>query len=492
MPEQTNRGSSSLDSDRMKQLIGGQWVDAKAGGTWDLIDPGNEEVVQQVPFGGAEDVAAAIDAASAAFPGWAAKTAYQRADVLERAATWIEANVGELSRITTEESGKPLGDSKGEWLSGCSYLRWFAGEGVRAYGRIVPPSAPKRRIMVIPQPLGVVGTITAWNFPVYNIVRTWAAALAAGNTVVGRPSEFTPRSGFMLGRALVEGGAPEGVINVVNGDADAMGKAMLGDTRLRKLAFTGSVRVGKLLMDGASQTLTRLALELGGNAPVIVFPDAGDISRLARLAARFKVRNAGQVCIAPQRFYIHEDVAEEFESAVVANMKEFKVGHGMEEGVAVGPLINAKQRERVEELVAATADAGGKVLTGGRRVERKGYFYEPTVVSGVGRGMALDDTEVFGPVMPVSTFASTEEVIERANAGEAGLAAYLFTRDLNTALIVSERLEVGMVAINDWMPVAAEAPFGGVKGSGMGRETGSEGLAEYLEHKAVFIGGVQL
>ncbi len=483
---------ADLGAPQRRMLIGGEWVDAASGGTWDLVDPGSEEVVDQVAYGGADDVAAAIDAASAAFPDWAAKTAYERAAVLEKAAAWVTRRADDLARVTTEESGKPLGDSKGEWLSAASYLRWFAGEGVRAYGRIVPPSAPKRRIWVVPQPLGVVGTITAWNFPVYNIVRTWAAALAAGNTVVGRPAEYTPRSAFLLGHALMESGAPAGVINVVNGDPEAMGQAMLDDPRLRKIAFTGSTRVGKLLMDGASKTLTRLSLELGGNAPVIVFPDAGDMTRVARLAARFKVRNAGQVCIAPQRFLVHEQVADDFTGAVAQAMQGMKVGHGTEEGTMVGPLINAKQLGRVEELVGATVAAGAKVAVGGRRPDRKGYFYEPTVVTDVRPGMPLDTEEVFGPVLPVASFGSVDEVIERANASEAGLAAYVFTQDLNTALVMSERLEAGMVAINDWMPVTAEAPFGGVKGSGFGRETGSEGLSEYLEQKTVFVGGVQL
>ncbi|HEX7001603.1 MAG TPA: NAD-dependent succinate-semialdehyde dehydrogenase [Trueperaceae bacterium] len=494
MPDGDKTGTQDIDfgAAQRRMLIGGEWVDARGGGTWDLVDPGSEEVIDQVAFGGADDVVAAVDAAQAAFPDWAGRTAYQRAAVLEKAAAWVEGHADELAAVTTGESGKPLGDSKGEWLSAASYLRWFAGEGVRAYGRIVPPSAPKRRIWVVPQPLGVVGTITAWNFPVYNIVRTWAAALAAGNTVVGRPAEYTPRSAFLLGHALMESGAPAGAINVVNGDPEAMGQAMLDDPRLRKLAFTGSVRVGKILMDGASKTLTRLALELGGNAPVIVMPDAANLGRVAKLAARFKVRNAGQVCIAPQRFLVHQDVADDFTGAVVEAMQGMKVGHGAEEGAMVGPLINAKQRERVEDLVAATVSAGAQVAVGGKRPDRRGYFYEPTVVTGVQPGMPLDSQEVFGPVMPVASFGDLDEAVERANAYEAGLAAYVFTQDLNTALVLSERIEAGMVAINDWMPVTAEAPFGGVKGSGMGRETGSEGLSEYLEQKAVYIGGVQV
>ncbi len=472
------------------QLIGGEWVGAVDGGLWDLVDPGNEELIERVPFGGAADARAAIDAAAAAYPTWSAKTAYERAAVLEGAAAWITSRLDELARITTEESGKPLADSRGEWLSATGYLRWFAGEGIRAYGRTVPPRAPGRRILVQPQPLGVVATITAWNFPVYNIVRTWAAAMAAGNTVVGRPSEFTPRSAMYLAAALVAGGAPAGVVNVVNGDPAAMGEAFLGDPRVRKLAFTGSVRVGKLLMDGASRTLTRLALELGGNAPVIVFPDAPNIQRLAEVAARFKVRNAGQVCISPQRFYVHESVRDEFVTAAARALEAMKVGHGAEEGVQVGPLINDRQRLRVEELVAASVASGARLVTGGRRLERRGYFYQPTLVDGVGSGTPLYEEEAFGPVMGVTTFAAADEVIAAANASEAGLAAYVFTRDLNTALLVSERLECGMVGVNDWMPVTPEAPFGGVKGSGIGRETGSEGINEYLEQKAVFFGGL--
>lgn len=476
----------------LKLLVGGEWVDAARGGVWDLIDPGSEEVVRQVPFGDAEDVARAVDAAAAAQPAWAAKTAYERAKVLERAAAWIRENVDELARLTTLESGKPLAEARGEWLSATNYLTWFAGEGVRVYGRTVPAMAPGRRISVVPQPIGVVATITAWNFPVYNIVRTWGAALAAGNAVVGRPSEFTPHSAMLLGQALTEGGAPAGVVNVVNGDAEAMGRALLDDPRVRKIAFTGSPRVGRILMDGASRTLTRLALELGGNAPVIVFPDAHDLEGLATLAARFKVRNAGQVCIAPQRYYLHESVADEFTARVVAAMRALKVGHGLEEGVQVGPLINERQLGRVAELVTAAAAAGATVATGGGRLARRGYFFEPTVVTGVAPDARLFEEEIFGPVLPITTFSSAAEVLERANATEYGLAAYVFTSDLNTALAMSERLEFGMVGVNDWMPVTPEAPFGGVKGSGMGRETGAEGIMEYLDQKAVFIGGVEL
>jgi len=295
-----------------------------------------------------------------------------------------------------------------------------------------------------------------------------------------------------LAQALHEAGAPEGVINVINGDPPGMAQAMLDDARVRKIAFTGSPRVGKILMDGASRTMTRLALELGGNAPVIVFPDVKDIGRLAKLAARFKARNCGQVCIAPQRFYVHQDVVEAFEAGVVEAMSKLRVGHGLDEGVHVGPLINDQQRRRVEEMVEAGRAAGARVLTGGHRLDRPGYFYAPTVVSDVVGGMALHDDEIFGPVLPITSFSTAEQALAEANATEYGLAAYVFTEDLNTSIVMSERLEFGMVAINDWMPVTAEAPFGGVKGSGLGRETGSEGILEYLESKAVYVGGVSL
>lgn len=481
-----------MPEDHHEQLIDGSWVGAHGAGTWDLMNPATEEVVEVVPFGGAEDARAAIDAAAAAFPAWSQATAYQRAEVLEGAAAWINERADALARITTEESGKPLSEAKGEWLSATTYLSWFAGEGVRAYGRSVPSRVGKRRISVLPQPLGVVGTITAWNFPVYNLVRTWAAALAAGNTVVGRPSEYTPRSGMLLGRALHEAGAPAGVVNVINGDPPAMAGAMLDDPRVRKIAFTGSPRVGRLLMDGASRTLTRLALELGGNAPVLIFPDVPDLARLARQAARIKARNCGQVCIAPQRFYVHESIADAFEGLVSDAMQGLRVGPGMEEGTQVGPLINARQRERVEELVGATLERGARLVTGGARLQRPGFFYAPTVVAEVTAGMPLHDQEIFGPVLPLTRFGDASEALAMANAGEYGLAAFVFTQDLNTATIAAERLEYGMVGVNDWLPVTAEAPFGGVKGSGMGRETGSEGLAEYMENKAIFLGGVSL
>ncbi|MEM7736138.1 MAG: NAD-dependent succinate-semialdehyde dehydrogenase [Deinococcota bacterium] len=473
-----------------QQFIHGEWTNAANGGTWDLINPATEKVIQTVPFGDARDATQALDAASSALPAWADKTSYARGDVLLAAADWLLERVDELAVITTEESGKPLGESRAEWRSATNYLKWFAAEAPRAYGRTIPARAPGRRIEVRYQPVGVVGTITAWNFPVYNIVRCWAAALAAGCTVVGRPSEYTPRSAMAIAQALAESGAPTGVINLINGDPASMAGVMLDDARCRKISFTGSPRVGKLLMEGAAKTVTKLSLELGGNAPVLVFPDAGEVSRLARQSVTWKYRNAGQVCIAPQRFYVHESIADEFTETSARLSAGLTVGNGQDSATDIGPLINATQRERVAALVNNTVSAGAELHTGGEVVDGQGYFYTPTVVSGVSKDMPLHREEAFGPVMSMVPFNDIDEALALANDNEYGLTAFVFTQSLNIANRVADRLEYGMICINDWLPATPEAPFGGVKQSGIGRETGSEGLFEYLEAKTVFTGNL--
>ena len=473
-----------------RMLIGGAWVDARAGTTWDLVDPGRGVAIDRVPFGGADDARAAVDAAAAAFRGWSRLPPHRRGEVLEAAADWIRARADALARLSAEESGKPLGEAKAEWLSACNHLAWFAAEGARAYGRIVPSRVPTRRIEVRPEPIGVVATITAWNFPVYNVVRSWAAALAAGCTVVGRPSELTPRSAFALAQALHESGAPSGVVNVVNGDPAGMAQVFLDDTRVRKIAFTGSPRVGKLLMDGASRTLTRLGLELGGNAPVLVFPDV-DVPEVARQAASWKLRNAGQVCVAPQRFLVHADVAEAFTEAVAAEVAALRVGHAFEAGTHVGPLVTDRHRSRVADLVARSVAGGAQVVAGGAALEREGFFYAPTVLRDVPEGAPVLTDEVFGPVLPVQPFRDLDQALRLANATEYGLAAFVMGHGLETVHAAVAGLEFGMVAVNDWLPATPEAPFGGVKGSGLGRESGAEGLAEYQELKTVYVGGLR-
>jgi acyl-CoA reductase-like NAD-dependent aldehyde dehydrogenase len=473
-----------------KQLINGEWVDAADGGTWELINPATEELLGMMPYGGANDARAALDAAADAFPNWSRKTPYERAEIMLRAAAWIRPRLDDLAVITSEECGKPLREARGEWNTGANLLEWYAEEGKRNYGRIIPSRVGGKRIMVMHQPVGVVGVITAWNFPVYNLARAWAAALAAGCTIVGRPSEFTPRSAMIYAYALHQAGAPAGVVNVINGDPDAMGKVMLNDPRCRKISFTGSTRVGKLLMDGASQTVTKLALELGGNAPVIILPDV-NVEEVAKQTITFKYRNNGQTCITPQRFLVHHQIVEEFTDRVAELSKALQVGVGIHPSTDVGPLINARQRDRIAALVEGAAGDGAALLSGGSRPAQleRGYFYTPTVMAGVKPDMPIYREEIFGPVLPILAFSDADEALALANALEYGLAAYVQTNDLSTAIHLYEGLEFGLVAVNDWLPSAPEAPFGGMKGSGMGRECGLEGLFEYTEAKTIFLGG---
>jgi len=471
-----------------KQLIGGSWVDAADGRRWELINPATEEAIASVPFGGSADAQAAIEAASAAADSWANLGPYRRSDILRTAADLLAERADEYGRITSAESGKPLAQAVAEWKSAPDYLRFAAEESKRIGGRIIPATHPAKRIEVTYQPVGVVGIIAAWNFPVYNVNRASASALAAGCTVIVRPSEYTPMSAFAYGQVLVDAGVPEGAFNIINGDPEAMAQTMLNDPRVRKIQFTGSTRVGKILMDGASRTVTQLSLELGGNAPVLIMPDIDDLEAVAISAVGAKYRNGGQVCTSPQRFIVHDAVAQEFTDAVTGLSADLAVGDPFDAATAVGPLINATQRDRVDALVGATVDAGGTVKVGGRRPDMPGFFFEPTVIAGdIGQAPVMTE-EVFGPVMPVTSFDDVDAAIELANSVEHGLTAYVWTSRLDTAMSVADRLEYGMVGINEWYPAAAQAPFGGVKQSGLGRESGTEGVLEYLEPKTRFYG----
>jgi len=474
-----------------KQYIGGEWRDASNGGTWDVLNPATEEVVRTVPFGTGTDCHAAIDAAAAAFHPWAERTAYERAAVLKSAADLMRARADDLARTTVLESGKPFAQARGEWIVSADLFEWFAEEGKRAYGRVVPARVGSKRLIVLKQPVGVVGVITAWNFPAYNVARASAAALAAGCTVVARPSEFTPLTAIEMMNVLVDAGIPAGVMNLVNGEPDAMGQAMLAHPACAKVHFTGSVRVGKHLMDGASKTVTRLSLELGGNAPVLVFPDV-DLAKVATGAVASKFRNSGQVCIAPQRFLVDRRVAEEFIGNVGERVMSLRLGPGLDPETQVGPLINARQRDRVAALVDSARASGATVRVGGQRPpdRDKGYFYQPTVVADVAPSMPIYAEEIFGPVMPVATFDDVDQAVALANATRYGLAAYVWTNDMRTAVRAWERLEFGMIGVNEWTPQSVEAPFPGWKESGLGREGGLEGLEEYLETKVVALGGL--
>jgi acyl-CoA reductase-like NAD-dependent aldehyde dehydrogenase len=389
------------------------------------------------------------------------------------------------------ECGKPIQQSQAEWGIASDLFDWFAEEGKRAYGRWVPSRNPAKRQLVIRQPIGVVGLITAWNFPAYNVARSAAAALAAGCTLVIRPSEYTPLTAMEMVNILLEAGVGDGVVNLVNGDPESMGQEMLRNPRCAKIHFTGSQRVGKLLMDGASKTVKRLSLELGGNAPVLIFPDV-DPEPAAAGAVAAKFRNAGQVCISPQRFLVHQQIAEEFTERVTSHVAKLHVGDGLASDSIVGPLITARQRERVEEMIQESRTAGAQIAYGGKRPASlpRGYFLEPTVVTDVHAHMPLFHAEVFGPVLPIATFSDTEEAIELANRTRYGLSAYVWTRDLRTAIRTAEHLEFGMVGVNEWGPQSTEVPFTGWKESGIGSEAGSEGLQEYLETKLIAFGGL--
>jgi acyl-CoA reductase-like NAD-dependent aldehyde dehydrogenase len=474
---------------KTQQLIDGKWIDAVGGGRWDVIDPATEQVVANVPFGDARDVVLAIDAAHRAFPAWRARTPYDRGAILTAAATLMRTRADALGELTVRESGKPLAEAVREWQIAADLFDWFAEEGKRVNGYTIPSRVATKRMLVLKEPIGVVGVITAWNFPAYNPARAIAAALAAGCTVVVRPAELTPLSAMAMADALVEAGLPPGVLCLVNGEPVAMGQAMLDHPELRKISFTGSVPVGKLLMDGASRTMTRLSLELGGNAPVLILPDV-DIEAVARASVAARFRNAGQVCISPQRFFVERGKLARFEEIVVEETRKLPVGSGLDPATRIGPLISGRHRERVEGLIAAATSAGAKVRTGGTRPQRSGFFLEPTVLGDLQPTMPVFADEVFGPLFVMSAFDQLDDAIAAANATRYGLAAYVWTNDLRAAMHAYERLEFGIVGINEWAPHATEAPFSGRKDSGVGHESGREGLHDNLETKLVSFGGV--
>jgi succinate-semialdehyde dehydrogenase len=474
-----------------QQLIGGAWQNASNGGTWDVLNPATEEVVRTVPFGSAQDCARALDAAFAALPAWSGKTAYERGAVLKKSAELMRERARDLARTTVLESGKPMVQAKGEWGVAADLFEWFAEEGKRVYGRWVPARNAAKRQLVIRQPIGVVGLITAWNFPAYNVARAAAAALAAGCTIVIRPSEYTPLTAMEMVNILLEAGVNGGSVNLVNGEPESMGQEMLGNPKCAMIHFTGSPRVGKLLMDGASKSVKRLSLELGGNAPVLVFPDV-DLGQVAASAVTAKFRNAGQVCISPQRFLVHHEIAEPFTAQVTAHVSKLRVGDGLAPDSNVGPLINARQRDRVEEMVHASQAAGARIAIGGKRPasQPRGYFFEPTIMTDVQAESPVFQAEIFGPVLPIVKFDDADAAIELANSTRYGLGAYIWTNDLRAAIRTAERLEFGMVGVNEWTPQSTEVPFTGWKESGLGRESGAEGLEEYLETKLIAFGGM--
>jgi succinate-semialdehyde dehydrogenase/glutarate-semialdehyde dehydrogenase len=472
-----------------RMFIDGRWCDADSGRTLAVTNPADEATITEVAYGGRAEAERAVDAAAKAMPAWRALSVMDRARILKRAAELIRQRADVLARTMTTEQGKPLPEARTEILHTADTFEWFAEEAKRAYGRTIPQWAGNRRHYAIKHPVGVVGTITPWNFPAALPSRKIAPALAAGCTVVSRPAEQTPLVLIGMFECLAEAGVPAGVANLVLGPAREVADVFFERPEVRKISFTGSTEVGKELIRRGADQVKRLSLELGGHAPLIVFPDA-DVEQVAKLAVIGKFRNNGQVCIAPSRFYVHEKLSQSFTEAAVELARGLKMGNGLDEGVQVGPMFEKKAMEKTTALIEDARAKGAKVLTGGGRSPRfeKGYFFEPTVLREVNGAMKLMTDEPFAPVMPLLDFSKLDDVIAAANATPYGLAAYVFTNDLTIATRMAEGLEAGIIGINDPVPATPQCPFGGMKESGLGRELGIEGLDAYFETKYVSVG----
>lgn len=461
--------------------INGKWVGNELEKI-EVVNPSTQQIVGTVPEGGRKEATLAVDAAHEAFKTWSKKTADERSSLLYRWYELIDENKEEMATLMTKEQGKPYQEAYGEVNYANGFIKWYAEEAKRIYGDTIPASQSDKRIIVQKQPVGVAAVITPWNFPAAMITRKVGPALAAGCTVVIKPAEQTPLTAIMLAELAEEAGIPAGVVNVVTGEASDIGKAWLDDKRVRKLTFTGSTPVGKLLMEGSAHTLKKVSLELGGQAPLIVMDDA-DIDQAVEGAVQSKYRNAGQTCVCSNRMYVHESIAEPFAEKMAKAVENLTVGDGLEEGVTIGPLIDEDAIEKVEKHVEDAKAKGAKIVSGGVRHEKGDLFYTPTVIMNATEDMLCMTEETFGPVAPIATFKTDEEAIERANDTDFGLAAYVFTKDLSRAFRISEALEYGIVGVNDGVPSTPQAPFGGMKESGIGREGGYYGIEEFLEIK---------
>lgn len=472
---------------REQNLIDGHWIGSDSGKTLEVTNPATDEVIAKVPDCGTAETRRAIDAACRALPAWRDLTAEERAGMLRKLATLMEQERDNLAELMTLEQGKPHAEARGEIDYARSFISWAAEEGKRVYGETVPSSRKGNRILVLKQPVGVTAAITPWNFPSAMITRKLGPALATGCTSVIKPSELTPLSAFAIGELVERAGIPKGVVNIITGDAKAIGEELLGNAKVAKLSFTGSTNVGRILMRQGAEHLTRLSLELGGHAPFIVFDDA-DLDAAVNGAIACKFRNAGQACISANRYFVQAGIYDAFVEKFAKRVGELKVGRGSEPGVQVGPLINDAAVEKVEEHVRDAKAKGATVRIGGERVSVDGCadrFYAPTVLEGMTPEMTIFSEETFGPVAPICRFTDEQEAIRSANSSEFGLAAYFYTRDAARLLRVAEALEYGIVGANDASPSTAQAPFGGMKHSGYGREGGKYVMQEYLETKYV-------
>jgi succinate-semialdehyde dehydrogenase/glutarate-semialdehyde dehydrogenase len=464
--------------------IGGVWLNGDGRHSEDVVNPATEKPLARLPHAGASDLDSALEAAKKGFDLWRATSAYDRAKVLRKAASLVRERAEPIARIMTQEQGKVFPEAKVEVIVTADIIEWFAEEGRRAYGRIIPGRGKGTRQMVLQEPVGVVAAFTPWNFPTLTPARKIGASLAAGCSIIIKPSEETPGSCVELVRCFVDAGLPPGVLNLVFGVPANVSEHLIASDLVRKISFTGSVPVGKHLAGLAAKGMKRATMELGGHSPVVVFADA-DPEKTADTIAAFKYRNAGQVCISPTRFYVQEPVYDRFLKRFTDFANAIKLGDGLEQGVTMGPLANARRLDAMEAIVNDSKSRGGKIVTGGKRRGNQGYFFEPTVITDLPDDCKLMTQEPFGPVAPVVPFKSFEEVVARANSLQFGLAAYAFTGSAQTATAIGDALESGMVGINSVAVSAPETPFGGVKESGYGHEGGIEGLEAYTVKKFI-------
>lgn len=483
------KGLSRKDLFRQQAYIDGQWVDADSGGTLKVINPATGELLGTVPDMGQKETRRAIESAERAQKLWRIKSAKERASVLRKWFDLVMQHQDDLARLMTLEQGKPLAEAKGEIAYGAAYLEWYAEEGKRAYGDIIPGPASDRRIVVTKEPVGVCAAITPWNFPSSMITRKVGAALGAGCSIVVKPAAQTPYSAFALCVLAEEAGIPAGLVSIVTGSASEIGKEMTSNQIVRKFSFTGSTEIGRLLMSQCSDQIKKVSLELGGNAPFIVFNDA-DIDAAVEGAMISKYRNAGQTCVCANRIYVQDEIYDAFAEKFVAAVKQINVGDGTVVGVTQGPLIDDAAVAKVKEHIDDAVNKGAKVATGGKPHSLGGLFFEPTVVTEVTSIMKVAKEETFGPLAPLFRFKTEEDVIQMANDTEYGLAAYFYSRDLGRVWRVAEALEYGMVAINTGILSNEAAPFGGIKQSGIGREGAKYGLDDYMEIKYMLMGGI--
>jgi succinate-semialdehyde dehydrogenase/glutarate-semialdehyde dehydrogenase len=474
---------------RTQAYVDGDWIDADSGETTDIVNPANGEVIAQVARCGREETRRAITAAARALPDWRARTAQERARAIRRLFELMMEHQEDLARIMTAEQGKPISESRGEIAYGASFLEWFAEEARRVYGDTIPAPGPDKRIVCIKQPVGVVACITPWNFPNAMLTRKMGPALATGCTVVCKPANATPLSALAIGELAERAGIPRGVINLLAGKTTEIGEELTGNPTVRKLTFTGSTEVGKQLIRACAATVKRVSMELGGNAPFIVFDDA-DLDAAVQGAIASKYRNAGQTCVCANRILVQDGVYDEFAKRLADAVRAFKVGDGMEEDTDIGPLIDTGAADSVLSMVEDAVSGGAELLVGGRRAANGDAFVEPAVLTGVTPAMRVFREEIFGPVAPLIRFRSEAEAIDLANDTEYGLASYFYARDIGRIWRVAEGLDYGIVGVNEGLISNAAAPFGGVKESGNGREGSRYGMDEYLEVKYLCLGGI--